>query len=482
MGKVMHVRPFVREASWALPASLDALVAPDDPVRFVAAYLDGFTEADWQQLGIRWQEGGRGAHGYHPVVLLAAWIWGFMTGVRSSRRLEAACWDRLSLLWLTGQQRPDHNALWRFYQAHRSGMRSLLRQSVHVAIRTGLVDLAVQAVDGTKLLANAARDRSYDAQRLEKLDVRIEQALADLEAQNSTDDAPPPPRLPPALEDAQALAARVRAARDGADPTTKVNLTDPDAAMMKTQGRITPCYNGQAMVSPLVQEVAGMSGRLITAADLTTEATDYGQLLPLADAARAATGQQAAVTLADSGYHAGPVLAGCEARGMTVAMPDRQEARAEEPYHRRHFVYDRATDTYQCPEGHRLHAGSTKERDGQLLRMYRATPSVCRACPAFGICTTNAHSGRALEVTEHEERLQAHRQWMATTAAQTQYARRKELPEPVFGIIKEQQGGRRLLLRGEANTRAEWLLLAAAFNLRTLARILLKRPAVALVG
>ena len=85
-------------------------------------------------------------------------------------------------------------------------------------------------------------------------------------------------------------------------------------------------------------------------------------------------------------------------------------------------------------------------------------------------------------MTEHEERLQAHRQWMATTAAQTQYARRKELPEPVFGIIKEQQGGRRLLLRGEANTRAEWLLLAAAFNLRTLARILLKRPAVALVG
>ena len=142
MGELMHVQPFVREAGWELPSSLDELVAPDDPVRFVAVYLDAFTDVDWERLGIRWKEGGRGSHGYHPVVLLAAWVWGFMTGVRSSRRLETACRDRVSLLWLTGNQRPDHNALWRFYTVHRAGMRHLLTQSVHVAVRAGLVDLA----------------------------------------------------------------------------------------------------------------------------------------------------------------------------------------------------------------------------------------------------------------------------------------------------------------------------------------------------
>ena len=71
---------------------------------------------------------------------------------------------------------------------------------------------------------------------------------------------------------------------------------------------------------------------------------------------------------------------------------------------------------------------------------------------------------------------------MATTEAKSLYAQRKELPEPVFGIIKEQQSGRRLLLRGQENTRSEWLLLAATFNLRTLARVFFRRPELALVG
>jgi len=60
---------------------------------------------------------------------------------------------------------------------------------------------------------------------------------------------------------------------------------------------------------------------------------------------------------------------------------------------------------------------------------------------------------------------------MATAAARTAYRRRKTLPEPTFGILKEQQAARRFLLRGLENVRAEWSLLATAFNLRTLARI-----------
>jgi transposase len=86
-----------------------------------------------------------------------------MTGIRSSRKLEAACRDQVPYLWLTGWQRPDHNTLWRFYQAHRDAMRKLLKYTVATAIELDLVDLAVQAVDGTKIAANAAGDRTYDA-------------------------------------------------------------------------------------------------------------------------------------------------------------------------------------------------------------------------------------------------------------------------------------------------------------------------------
>ena len=77
-----------------------------------------------------------------------------MTGVRSSRKLEAACRDQIPYLWLTGWQHPDHNTLWRFYQAHRGAMRTLMKCTVGTAVEMGLVDLAVQAVDGTKIPGN----------------------------------------------------------------------------------------------------------------------------------------------------------------------------------------------------------------------------------------------------------------------------------------------------------------------------------------
>ena len=69
-----------------------------------------------------------------------------MTGVRSCRKLEAACRDQVPYMWLVGMQQPDHNTLWRFYKAHRDRMRTLLRRTVRTAVSAGLVDLAVQAV------------------------------------------------------------------------------------------------------------------------------------------------------------------------------------------------------------------------------------------------------------------------------------------------------------------------------------------------
>ena len=106
-----------------------------------------------------------------------------------------------------------------------------------------------------------------------------------------------------------------------------------------------------------------------------------------------------------------------------------------------------------------------------MLRIYRGTVATCRACPHFGRCTKDARQGRALEVGAHEAALRAHRTWMATEVAQTLARQRKTMIEPVFGVLKEELGGRRFLLRGRANVDAEWTLLATACNLRTCVRL-----------
>ena len=101
--------------------------------------------------------------------MLCVWLYGFMTKVRSCRKLEAACRDQIPFLWLTGWQHPDHNTLWRFYQGHRQGMRELFKRTVRTAVSLDLVDLAVQAVDGTKVAGNAAASRTYTGKQLSQL-------------------------------------------------------------------------------------------------------------------------------------------------------------------------------------------------------------------------------------------------------------------------------------------------------------------------
>ena len=86
-------------------------------------------------------------------------------------------------------------------------------------------------------------------------------------------------------------------------------------------------------------------------------------------------------------------------------------------------------------------------------------------------CITNGSRRRSLVIGPYDSALRRHRAWMATNEAQSAFKMRKRLVEPVFGIVKEQQGVRRFLLRGIDNVAAEWTLLAAAFNLRTLWRI-----------
>ena len=107
-----------------------------------------------------------------------------MAGIRSSRKLEAACRDQIPYLWLTGWQHPDHNTLWRFYRDHRQAMRGLFKRTVRTAVAMDLVDLAVQAVDGTKVSASVSSGRSYDAKGLAKLLERLDRTIAELVNQN----------------------------------------------------------------------------------------------------------------------------------------------------------------------------------------------------------------------------------------------------------------------------------------------------------
>ena len=336
--------------------------------------------------------------------------------MRSARRLETAGREQLALQWLSGYQQPDHNTLWRFYRQHRHQLRGLLRHTVQIAARLGLVDWALQAVDGTKVAGSAAASRTYDARQLERLLERTERAIADLEAQNEAGDEPAAPRLPAELAEAKRLRAEVRAARQAlaASERRHVNLTDPDARLLRAAGGYLTGYNAQAMAvtvryeagaaGPLeaavseghdgdagggehigdeesenrsskgeaeggeAGEAGGAEGArtrsgglLITAADVTQDPTDQAQLLPMIEAAAQSGGPAAGLTLADAGYFSAANLAACAARATPVAIPEARCPTAH-PFHHSRFAYDPGADCYQCPEGRLLSFQRLKHR------------------------------------------------------------------------------------------------------------------------
>jgi transposase len=478
----MPLREFSRDKTWLLPPTLEELLPADHPARYVGLFVDALDRAEWGKLGIAPDGAARGALAYHPRVLLGVWLYGFMTGVRSSRKLEGACRDPVPYLWLTGWQRPDHTTVWRFYQGHRQTMRTLLKRTVRTAVEAGLVDLAVQAVDGTRVAGSAARERTLDPAGLEGLLECVEIALDDLEAQNAGGDDPPPGRLPRELTQLEALRARVQAAIGrvaATDGPARANVTDPDATLQKARGGgFLVGYNAQAMVAGLVPQHPDdpdePGGLLIVAADVTTDRDDHGQLLPLLEQAAATTETPVAQVLADGGYHSAANLAACAAQDppVPVLMPDPHAPRPSQPYHKDRFVYDPDTDTFNCPQGQTLtfQGCDSRQAGGPPIRRYRASTTACAACPVRAACTTSTTRGRSITISPDDRLLRAHRAAMASDAAKTAYRRRKTLPEPTFGILKEQQTARRFLLRGLANVQAEWSLLAVAFNLRTLAR------------
>ena len=471
----MPLRDLGREQMWMLPPTLDELLPLDHPARFVAEFIDALDREGWAGLGVEIEGDPLGAPAYHPRALLSVWLYGFMTGVRSCRKLETACRDQIPYLWLTGWQHPDHNTLWRFYSRHRQGMRKLFERTVRTAVTMGLVDLAVQAVDGTKVVANAAKDRTYDAEGLGALLERLDGAIAELEAHNEAGQDPASAHLPEALADKRILREQVRQAmEDLADRGRQkdINLTDKDARLMRSSQGIVSGYNAQAMASPLGPS-DGPGGMLITAVEVVDEPNDTARLIPMLEQSEETTGIRAQVTLADAGYHSGTALEECVRRGNTIVMPESPRRRAEHhPYHKDRFIYDACNDSYRCPHGQTLRpSGTMRSPYGALRQVYRTSAANCQACPAFGVCTSDRLNGRSLTIGPHDAALRRHRAWMSTRRAKEASRRRKQLIEPVFGIIKEQQSGRRFLLRGLVNVAAEWVVLATAFNLRTLWRI-----------
>jgi transposase len=416
-------RPYDQDTLLLMPPSVRDWVNSDSQVSFIDVLVNELDLAPFLAA----HDEPRGMPPYHPALMLKVLLYGYATGVTSSRKLEERLGSDVGFMFLAGQARPGHKAIGEFRRRHLVAFTALFLESLRLCREAGMVKLGRVALDGTKVKANASKHKamSYErmAERETELEAQVAAILAEAEAIDSAEDAlygdARGDELPPVLRTREGQLHKIREAKAALeadarertgdpdavpDPKAQRNFTDPESRIMlsKPDGFIYG-YNAQAVVDDTAQ--------VIVATDLSTDATDTRQLPALLDAVKANTGRHPKRFLADAGYGSDENLAELDSRGIDAYVAIKRERHSAPPA--------------PAPRGRIPKSLSRRERMARKLR---------------------------------------------TKAGRAHYARRKVIVEPVFGQIKEARGFRRFRLRGLGSATGEWQLVCAVHNMGKLFR------------
>ncbi len=452
-----------RSQVFLLPPSLEDWVPVDHPVRFIDAFV---VSLDLPSLGFEVGHAPTGRPRYSAQLLLSVYLYCYFDRIRSLRRMERACVENVALMWLTGNEHPDHNTLWRFFRDNKEAIRKVLKQSVKVAADANLIGMVLHAVDGTKIEAQASCKTAYYREKLEKALGRADASITEMEEllDASEESGIDSYRLPEDLADAKKCREKIRKSLAELDEAGANSLqpSEPDARIMKCNGRMVFSYNAQAVTD----DKAG----IIVAGDVVTQETDHGLLASMIDTVKETAGDVAETTLADKGYSADKDLAQAEEKGYEVLVnlgKNVDPAEGEKPFHTSRFVYDSEEDCCICPLGNKLQFRSTKKarRGDGRLRVYHCAGY--KDCPKRWQCSSNKR-GRTIELSEHHETVARQRAKQKDEDAKAKLARRGVIVEPTFALAKHVLEFRRWSYRDLEANRAQWSLICSTINLHKL--------------
>jgi transposase len=442
-------RPINRFTDFLLPPSIDDWIPEHHLARFVVEMVD---QLDLSALTNSYR--GAGSAPFHPAMLLGLLIYGYCTGVMSSRRIERATYFSVEFRYIATNQHPDHDTINAFRKRFLPQIEEHFLRVLTLARDMGVLKVGNVALDGTKLKANASRHSALSYEHACKIEKQLQLEIKELMAAADKADQEPVPeglvvpeellrreqRLAAVTKAKQEMEARAKerferekaeheaklakrerkeretgkkpggkppeAPKEGPRPQDQVNLTDEQSRIMPTRGgSFEQAYNGQAAVD--------IESMLIVGVGVTQEPNDSRQVKPMLEQLGKLPEELGQVErlIADTGYFSAENVEAIENAGLEpMIAPKREEHHPD--------WKERFAEPAPLPEG-------------------------------------------ADALTRMKHRLQ-------TQAGKKIYAKRKCTVEPVFGIIKSVMGFRQFLLRGVQQARGEWSLVALAWNLKRL--------------
>lgn len=442
------------------PVSLDELIPADHLVRVVAAYVDGLA---LDTLGFsKAVAKATGRPPYDPADMLKLYLYGYLHRIRSSRRLESECQRNVEVMWLLGRLTPDFKTIAEFRRLNGKAFVAVCRSFVQFCRRAGLIAGELVAIDGSKFQAAASRKQYTSAARLAQqqaaLDKQITAYLAQLDCGDKEDTRTTIDRsaVQAALQQLQQQRESVadRQAFLQQQGLSQYVQTEPDARMMRHAHGKMVAYN--------VQTAVDAQHGLIVHHDITQDASDNRQLLPVAVATKAALQQETLTAVADAGYSNGEQFQACEDQQIEAFVPANRAVNNQcnqQHFQKEAFTYCADSDSWRCPN----HRTLTRKQMNKGSVIYAADARDCASCPLKSQCTDAAQ--RFITRHAHEaafdrmaERLQAQPQMMRW---------RRQTVEHPFGNIKQWiMGNGRFLLWGLQGASTEMALAVTAYNLK----------------
>jgi transposase len=442
-----NFRTIDRETKYLLPPSVDEWLPERHLARFIGEVIDGL---DLGRMSRAYR--GSGSASYHPGMLLGILVYGYATGVFSSRKLERATYDSVAFRFLAANDHPDHDTIATFRRRFLDEIEKLFVEVLKLAREMGVLKMGTIALDGTKIHANASRHSALSYEHAGKIEAQLKAEVAELMAKAEAADAADIPdgiSIPDELARREERLHKIKAARatiearakerharemaeheakmaardakiaatgkkpggkppappvEGPDPKDQVNLTDEASRIMPVAGGgFEQCYNAQAAVA------AG--SLLVVATDVVQAPNDKQQVEPMLEKIEALPDELGEVEnlLADSGYFSAANVDACKEAGVEPVI-----AMGRQPHH------------------------------PPLSERFAAAPEAPK-------------EPTPVEAMAHK---------LKTPEGRALYALRKQTPEPVFGIIKSVLGFRQFSLRGLDKVRGEWSLVTMAWNLK----------------
>lgn len=447
-----------------LPRSVEEWVAKDHPARFIRETVDGL---ELVELGFSRRVADDGRPNYAADLLVKAWLYGYMNAIRSSRKLERACREQMGLIWLTGGHEPDHNTLWRFWRDNRSALRKLMKAISRLALRNGLVDLVLHAVDGTKVVARASKQGVLSRERIDKelslLDAAIEEVVEQVDREGSGELCGAGYRLPEQWAEATGRREQLLELLSELQEQERqqIHPLEPKARLAKTRSDgTTLTHNAQAVVDSRCG--------VVVASEVIEENTDNHALVQMIQEVRETLGQVGQQTVADAGYYSGQELARAQELGLEVVVNEQNSQPASEEqraYHHTSFQYDTAKDCCICPQGRELAFEREKfdRNRGQVDRLFRCKSFA--SCPVRAQCSKDPR-GRSVRLSRYHGAILAQRNKQHAPAIKALLKQRAQIVERVFGTIKEVMGFRRFTFGDRGSIRTQWAMVCGGYNLR----------------